>query len=112
VQIEKIIKAYIPMTETAFYILLSLHYPRHGYGIIKFVESLTQGRIKLGSGTVYGTLTKMLKDGIIMEYANEERKTVYLITSLGTHLIKAEFSRIKSLYENMITQEGYFNEGI
>ena len=59
---EKALNAYIPMSETAYYILLSLSEPRHGYGIIKFVEELTENRIILGSGTVYGTLAKMYKD--------------------------------------------------
>jgi len=108
--IEKLLKAYIPMTETAYYILLSLGIPRHGYGIIKFVEDLTEGRIKLGSGTVYGTLTKMQKDGIITIFSDEQRKTIYQITSIGNQLIKAEISRIKKLYSNTISQEEYFND--
>jgi DNA-binding PadR family transcriptional regulator len=107
---EKTIKSYLPMTETAYYILLSLGQPRHGYGIIKFVEYLTENRIKLGSGTVYGTLTKMQKDGFITVYADEERKTVYQITPLGKQLIKTEINRIKKLYLNAIAQEKYFND--
>lgn len=108
--IEKTIKSYMPMTETAYYILLSLGQPKHGYGIIKFVENLTEKRIKLGSGTVYGTLTKMQKDGIITVYADEERKTVYQITPLGKQLIKTEINRIKKLHLNAITQEKFFND--
>jgi len=49
------------MTEIAFYILLSLTEPKHGYGIIQHVDKITDGKIKLGSGTVYGTLGKMEK---------------------------------------------------
>lgn len=55
------------MTETAFYILLSLTEPRQGYGIIQYVNKITDGRIKLGSGTVYGTLGKMEKSQIIFK---------------------------------------------
>lgn len=65
---EKLLKSFLPMTETAFYILLSLSEPRHGYAITKFVSDLTEGRIKLGSGTIYGTLTKMQKEGLIAVY--------------------------------------------
>ncbi len=108
--IEKVIKAYIPMTETAYYILLSLSSPRHGYGIIKFVEELTQGRIRLGSGTVYGTLTKMQKDGIITVYSDEERKTVYRVTPLGSQLIRTEIERVKKLYSDTVSQEECFND--
>lgn len=96
------------MTETAFYILLSLTEPRHGYGIVKHVEDITNGRIALGSGTVYGTLTKMQKDGIITVFADEERKTVYEVTETGRKLITAEINRLKELYQNALKYEGDF----
>ena len=104
------VKAYLPMTETAFYILLSLSEPRHGYGIIKFVEELTQGRILLGSGTVYGTLTKMQKDGIITLYADGERKTIYEITPVGKILIRREIERINKLQADGAKQEAFFDD--
>lgn len=90
------------MTETAFYILLSLTIPRHGYGIVKHVEVISGSRVRLGSGTVYGTLTKMQKDGIITVFADEERKTVYEITEIGKSLMAAEISRLKELHQNAI----------
>ncbi|GFZ32067.1 PadR family transcriptional regulator [Clostridium zeae] len=106
---EKVIKKYLPMTETAFYILLSLYEPKHGYGIIKEVESLTKGRIILGSGTVYGTLSKMEKDEIVMVYSNEDRKTIYEITELGKSLLKLEISRLEELNNNARQLGGRFN---
>ncbi|TMW71877.1 PadR family transcriptional regulator [Alteribacter natronophilus] len=88
------------MTETAFYILLSLTEPRHGYGIIKHVEMISGGRIVLGSGTVYGTLTKMQKDGIIIVFADEHRKKVYEVTETGRALLTEETNRIAELHRN------------
>lgn len=108
VSVEKVMKKYIPMTETAFYILLSLTHPRHGYGIIKHVEEVSYGRIRLGSGTIYGTLTKMQKDGVITVFSDEERKTVYEITDVGKQLILAEINRLKELHENAVKYEGEF----
>ncbi|WP_432816073.1 PadR family transcriptional regulator [Sutcliffiella horikoshii] len=96
------------MTETAFYILLSLTKPRHGYGIIKHVEKISNGRIRLGSGTIYGTLTKMQKDGVITVFADAERKTVYEITDSGKELITAEITRLKELHGNALKYEGEF----
>lgn len=98
------------MTETAFYILLSLTEPRHGYGIIKHVAEITKERIRLGSGTVYGTLTKMQKDGIITVYADERRKTVYEITETGKTLILTEIGRLKELHQNAVRYEGEFDD--
>lgn len=106
--IQKMLKKYVPMTETAFYILLSLTTPRHGYGIIKHVEDLTAGRLVLGSGTVYGTLTKMQKDGVIVVFADEHRKTVYEITDTGKQLLNREIQRLKELHQNALAFEEDF----
>ena len=105
---EKIVKSYIPMTETAFYILLSLKVPLHGYGIIKDVEALTEGRLLLGSGTIYGTLTKMQRDGIIAVYADEKRKKTYEVTDIGKELMQREIIRLKELHANAVKFEGEF----
>ncbi|RYG72343.1 PadR family transcriptional regulator [Lentibacillus lipolyticus] len=104
----KLFKSYIPMTETAFYILLSLAEPRHGYGIIKHVETITNGRIRLGSGTVYGTLTKMQRDGLIIVYADEKRKKIYEITDTGRQVMQEEIARLKELHANAVNFEGEF----
>ena len=108
--IEKVLKKYVPMTETAFYILLSLTKPLHGYGIIKHVEEISRSRIQLGSGTVYGTLTKMQKDGIITVFADEERRTVYEITDIGKRLMTVEINRLKELHQNALKYEEDFND--
>lgn len=104
--IEKLKKSYLPMTETAFYILLALTEPRHGYGITKFVAELTDDRIRLGSGTVYGTLTKMQKDNLIDIYDDSDKKIIYEITDSGREVLRAEISRIKLLYNNAVSREG------
>jgi len=105
---EQLLKKYIPMTETAFYILLSLTEPRHGYGIVKHVDEMTNSRIKLGSGTVYGTLAKMQKDGLITVFADEDRKTVYEICESGKQVMVAEMERLKELYSNALKYKGEF----
>lgn len=100
-QLDRLLKKYVPMTETAFYILLSLTEPRHGYGIIKQVEELTNGRLKLGSGTIYGTLTKMQKDEMITIFADERRKTIYEVTAIGKQVMRVEMARLKELHEHV-----------
>ena len=107
-KIEKVITSYIPMTETAFYILLALKVPLHGYGIIKHVEELTEGRLVLGSGTIYGTLTKMQRDEIISVYADEKRKKIYEVTNVGKTLMRCEITRLKELHVNAVKYEGEF----
>ncbi len=96
----KLYRQYLPMSETAYYILLSLMETRHGYGIIQFVEELTKGRIRLGPGTIYGSLSRMEKDGLIQAEAEEDRRKLYRITSSGKGLLKLEIARLQELYEN------------
>lgn len=94
-------KVYVPMTETSFYILLCLREPSHGYQIIRSVEELTGGEIRLSPGTMYGTLSKMEKDGLIALDREEEKRKIYRITSLGKEILSLEMKRIERLYRNM-----------
>ena len=95
---QHIKKVYVPMTETAFYILLCLKSPNHGYGIVQKVEKLTEGSIRLAPGTMYGSLSKMEKDGVIQFIKEEEKRKIYQITPLGTELLEIERKRIERLY--------------
>ena len=97
-------KVYVPMTETGFYILLCLQKPNHGYGIVQRVEAMTEGEIRLTPGTMYGSLSKMEKDGLISFVREEEKRKIYEITPLGKEVLELELKRIQRLYKN--AQEG------
>lgn len=97
-------KVYVPMTETAFYILLCLKKPNHGYSIVQTVDRLTDGEIKLTPGTMYGSLSKMEKDGLIRFVSVEDKRKIYQITELGIEVLGLELNRIKRLY-NSIKEE-------
>ena len=94
-------KVYVPMTETGYYILLCLQQERHGYSIVQKVEELTQGEIRLSPGTMYGSLSKMEKDGIIRFVREEEKRKLYLITDLGKEVLELEQKIIKRLYQTL-----------
>ena len=93
-------KVYVPMTETGFYILLCLQEPNHGYGIVQKVEKMTEAEIRLSPGTMYGSLSKMEKDGLIRFVREEEKRKIYCITELGTEILQLELKRIERLYRN------------
>lgn len=95
---QHIRKVYVPMTETAFYILLCLKKPNHGYGIVQTVERLTDRAIRLAPGTMYGSLSKMEKDGLIRFIREEEKRKIYQITDLGLEVLQIELNRIERLY--------------
>ncbi len=97
---ERIRRIYVPMTETGFYILFCLQTPQHGYGIGQQVKQMTGNAVAISPGTMYGTLSKMEKDGLISFYAEEEKRKLYQITSLGREILALEISRIERLYKN------------
>ena len=94
-------KVYVPMTETGFYILYCLQKENHGYGIVQRVEQLTDGEIRLAPGTMYGSLSKMEKDGLIRFVREEEKRKLYMITELGKEVLELELKRIQRLYHTI-----------
>lgn len=97
---DKIRRVYVPMTETGFYILFCLRSPQHGYGISAQVKRMTGGAITISAGTMYGTLAKMEKDGLIRFCREEDKRKLYEITELGTEILNLEIKRIERLYRN------------
>lgn len=95
-------KVYAPMTETGFYILLCFREESHGYNVIRKVKELTDGEVRLGPGTMYGTLSKMEKDGLNRFVREEEKRKIYCITDLGREVLDLEMKRIERLYRNMM----------
>jgi DNA-binding PadR family transcriptional regulator len=95
---------YLPLSETSFFILLSLATtPKHGYGIIKEVEALSTGRVVLAAGTLYSAVRRMLEDGWIERFEDDvpngdsrERK-LYCLTDLGRRIFELETQRLQSL---------------
>ena len=95
---NKIKRIYVPMTETGFYILFCLRQPQHGYGISQRVRQMTGGAVTISAGTMYGTLSKMEKDGLIEFVREEEKRKIYQITDLGNEVLTLELRRIERLY--------------
>lgn len=98
-------KVYVPMTETGFYILLCLREESHGYGIVQKTAALTRGEIRIGPGTLYGSLSKMEKDGLIRFVREEEKRKIYQITDLGNQVLDLEIKRIRRLYQTILEVE-------
>lgn len=93
----------IPLTEALFYILLAVRHPNHGYGIIQEVEELTEGRVVLGAGTLYGAIQSLEKKGWIRIYSEDtesRKKKEYLITQEGKSVFQQERKRLEELLKN------------
>ena len=90
------------LTEAVYYILLSLMQPMHGYGIMQNAEQLSNGRVKLAAGTLYGAINTLLEKGWIRSLPGEKdsRKKEYQITEQGKQILEAEIERLRELIEN------------
>lgn len=90
-----------PLTEPVLLILLSLaDQPRHGYALMKDIESLSNGRVRLSTGTLYGALRRLLGDRWIERFDQEDtsrEKQAYRLTAAGRRQLHAELDRMKQL---------------
>jgi len=82
------------LTEQMFYILLCLHEERRGVDILELVHSLTNGRVNIGSGTLYDLLEQFVKEGAIRETKAEGRRRSYIITEKGRQMLDKEYGRL------------------
>jgi DNA-binding PadR family transcriptional regulator len=98
----------LPLTETMYYILLSLaNEPRHGYRIMKDVEQLSEARVKFSTGTLYGALKRLLERRWIERLTvddldpplDERNRKSYALTHLGKQVLEAEIHRLRKLVQ-------------
>ncbi|MBN2146142.1 MAG: PadR family transcriptional regulator [Anaerolineales bacterium] len=94
----------LPISETTFFILLSLSTsPMHGYAIMKEVSALSQGRVILSTGTLYGALKRLLDQGWIMRTdeivppQDQRDRKAYQLTRQGRRMLEAEADRLGNL---------------
>jgi len=104
----------LPLSEAVFFILLSLAPgPKHGYAIMKDVEALSDARVSLSTGTLYGALKRLLDGGWVQRVdegqdgSGRERKS-YALTQLGKGILEAETARMQNL---VVTAQKRSSEG-
>ena len=85
------------MTAAMYYILLSLLRPGHGYGMMQRVKELSGGRLEMGPGTLYGVLSRMSREGLIVLTGEEGRRKNYAITRTGRDALLAEYRRLQQM---------------
>jgi DNA-binding PadR family transcriptional regulator len=85
---------YLPLSEATTYIMLALVTPLHGYGIMQQVQSFSEGTVTLGPGTLYGVLTSLEKERLIIKVREEERRKVYTLTEIGLSVLREQIARL------------------
>lgn len=99
---------FLPLTPAMFHILLALaDRERHGYDIMREVDERTEGKVRLGPGTLYGSIKRMLSDGLIEELderpdpqLDDERRRYYRLTDFGRRVAVAEAERLARLVKS------------
>jgi DNA-binding PadR family transcriptional regulator len=100
----------LPLTETTFYIMLSLLEPLHGYAIMQRVEELSEQKVRIAAGTLYGALENLAKKGLVNELSsNDPRRRIYILSTEGKTLLQMESHRLTYMAElakHLLGQKG------
>jgi DNA-binding PadR family transcriptional regulator len=95
------IEKYLPLSESTYFILLNLVEPLHGYGLMQSVEEMTDGKVSIGPGTLYGAFLTLEKEGLIEMVRKENRRKLYMLTDKGRATLHAQIKRLE-----MMTHKG------
>jgi DNA-binding PadR family transcriptional regulator len=98
---------FLPLPSASFHVLLVLaEGERHGYGIMREIEQISEGTVRMGPGTLYGTIKRLLENGLVEETgmspdpeSDDERRRYYRITGLGERVAAAEVHRLSTMIE-------------
>lgn len=110
---------HLPLSEQAFHVLLAVSdADRHGYAIMQDVEQRTRGEIRLGAGTLYGLLKRLLSGRLIAEVddprdreSGDERRRYYRLTALGAAVLRLEIRRLEDLVRQARRKREYIEVG-
>lgn len=94
------IQKFLPLSESTYYILLSLVESRHGYAIMQHVEEISRGKVTVGPGTLYGAFNNLERAGIIRGAKEVERRKYYVLTDLGRQILAEQVRRLQIMAEN------------
>ncbi len=102
---EKLFQDFLPLSESSYYILLTLTKPLHGYGMMQEITTLSKGTVTIGPGTLYGALSSLEKSKLIKMVREEGRRKEYLLTEKGASVLLEHIHRIETMLNNGKIQE-------
>jgi DNA-binding PadR family transcriptional regulator len=97
---ETEIHKYLPLSESTYYIMLSLVEARHGYGVMQYVENISRHSVTIGPGTLYGAFSTLEKAGLIRSVGEEDRRKYYVLTDVGRLVLAEQIHRLQIMTEN------------
>jgi DNA-binding PadR family transcriptional regulator len=101
---------FLPLPSSSFHVLLVLAQgEKHGYAIMQEVERISEGAVRMGPGTLYGTIKRLLEGGLVEEtnerpdpVLDDERRRYYRITGVGERVVAAEVRRLSTMIERSV----------
>ena len=99
-------KKYLPLTESTYYIMLTLVEPLHGYAVMQKIEKISKGTVKVGPGTLYGAFTALEKEGLIAKIKEEDRRKSYVLTPKGKKVLMNQIKRVEIMTQNGLSVIG------
>jgi DNA-binding PadR family transcriptional regulator len=91
---------YLPLSEATFYVMLALDDPLHGYAVMQKVETISEGNVVIGPGTLYGAFTTLEKQGLIEKVSEEDRRKTYALTAKGRIVLAEHVRRLAIMVRN------------
>lgn len=90
----------LPLSEATYYVLAALDEPLHGYALMQKVESMSQGAVVIGPGTLYGAFSTLEKQGLIEKVSEVERRKTYALTDKGRLVLAEQVRRLTIMVRN------------
>ena len=103
------INKYLPLTESTYYIMLTLIEPLHGYAVMQKVEEISKGTVKVGPGTLYGAFTALEKEKLIVKVKEEKRRKSYVLTPKGKNVLLNQIKRLKIMTRNGLSVKNLYD---
>ena len=103
------INKYLPLTESTYYIMLTLVEPLHGYAVMQKIEETSNGTVKIGPGTLYGAFTTLEKEGLIVKVKEENRRKSYVLTAKGKKVLLNQIKRLEIMTRNGLSIKNLYD---
>lgn len=91
---------YLPLSEATYYVLAALDEPLHGYALMQKVETMSEGNVVIGPGTLYGAFSALEKQGLIEKLSEVERRKTYGLTDKGRLVLAEQVRRLAVMVRN------------
>ena len=100
---------YLPLTESTYYIMLTLVEPIHGYAVMQKVEEISKGTVRVGPGTLYGAFTSLEKEKLIVKVKEENRRKSYVLTLKGKKVLINQIERLEIMTRNGLSVKNLYD---